>query len=181
VLAKLYQSTNRPADAYAVLTLAPEGFSPTPEMPEIAEAQALLEALAQTEESGRRGSTPAAAASTNRLRQRAHCDARPRRAGGDRSLRRSPRTAGGRLRPVGGQLGAGRVAADKGSPSSATLRQYPIPRRLVSLTAQLGSRIGSLESTAKGKLIWYLRSPRSDPAAMTIWRYASEQMPASWQ
>jgi class 3 adenylate cyclase/predicted ATPase len=45
-LAKLYQSTGRPADAYAVLAPALEGFSPTPEMPEISEAQALLERLA---------------------------------------------------------------------------------------------------------------------------------------
>jgi predicted ATPase len=48
-LAKLYQSTARPADAYSVLEPALEGFSPTPEMPEIAEAQALLAALAKTE------------------------------------------------------------------------------------------------------------------------------------
>jgi len=41
-LAKLYQSTNRPAEAHVVLAPALEGFSPTPEMPEIAEAQALL-------------------------------------------------------------------------------------------------------------------------------------------
>ena len=41
-LAKLYQSTGRPADARAVLAPALEGFAPTPEMPEIAEAQALL-------------------------------------------------------------------------------------------------------------------------------------------
>jgi class 3 adenylate cyclase/tetratricopeptide (TPR) repeat protein len=46
-LAKLYQSTGRPADAHAVLAPALEGFSPTPEMPEIAEAQALLAALAK--------------------------------------------------------------------------------------------------------------------------------------
>ncbi|HME83759.1 MAG TPA: hypothetical protein VKG91_04205 [Roseiarcus sp.] len=45
-LAKLYQSTARLADAHAVLAPALEGFSPTPEMPEIAEAQALLERLA---------------------------------------------------------------------------------------------------------------------------------------
>jgi hypothetical protein len=45
-LAKLYQSTGRPAYAYAVLAPALEGFSPTPEMPEIAEAQTLLERLA---------------------------------------------------------------------------------------------------------------------------------------
>jgi predicted ATPase len=45
-LAKLYQSTARPDEAYAVLAPALEGFTPTPEMPEIAEAQALLERLA---------------------------------------------------------------------------------------------------------------------------------------
>ena len=45
-LAKLYQSTGRPADAHGVLAPALEGFAPTPEMPEIAEAQALIERLA---------------------------------------------------------------------------------------------------------------------------------------
>ncbi len=44
-LAKLYQSSDRPIDAHAVLAPALEGFSATPEMPEIAEAQALLAAL----------------------------------------------------------------------------------------------------------------------------------------
>ena len=44
-LAKLYQSTGRPAEAHAVLAPALEGFLPTPEMPEIAEAQALLVAV----------------------------------------------------------------------------------------------------------------------------------------
>jgi hypothetical protein len=45
-LARLYQSTGRPVEGHAVLALALEGFAPTPEMPEIAEAQALLERLA---------------------------------------------------------------------------------------------------------------------------------------
>jgi class 3 adenylate cyclase/predicted ATPase len=45
-LAKLYQSTARLAEAHAVLSPALEDFAPTPEMPEIAEAQALLERLA---------------------------------------------------------------------------------------------------------------------------------------
>ena len=49
-LAKLYQSTAHPADAHAVLAPALEGFAPTPEMPEIAEAQALLAALEETDE-----------------------------------------------------------------------------------------------------------------------------------
>jgi len=46
-LARLYHSTGRPAEAHAVLVPALEGFSPTSEMPEIAEAQALLAGLAQ--------------------------------------------------------------------------------------------------------------------------------------
>jgi len=49
-LAKLYQSTGRAVEAHAVLASALEGFSQTPEMPEIAEAQALLAALAETDE-----------------------------------------------------------------------------------------------------------------------------------
>src|SRR5208283_5293572 len=48
--AKLYQSTGRPVEAHDALTPALEGFSPTPEMPEIAESQALLAALAETGE-----------------------------------------------------------------------------------------------------------------------------------
>jgi predicted ATPase len=43
-LAKLYRSTARLAEAEAVLAPALEGFASTPEMPEIAEAQALLAA-----------------------------------------------------------------------------------------------------------------------------------------
>jgi predicted ATPase len=43
---KLCHSTGRPTDAHAVLAPALEGFSPTPEMPEITEAQALMERLA---------------------------------------------------------------------------------------------------------------------------------------
>ena len=44
-LAKLYRSTSRDADAYLVLVPALEGFAPTAEMPEIAEARALLAAV----------------------------------------------------------------------------------------------------------------------------------------
>ena len=49
-LAKLCHATGRDADAHAALAPALEGFAPTPEMPEIAEAQVLLAALAETEE-----------------------------------------------------------------------------------------------------------------------------------
>ena len=49
-LARLYQSTGRPTEAHAVLAPALEGFASTPEMPEIAEAQALLAALTETDE-----------------------------------------------------------------------------------------------------------------------------------
>ena len=44
-LTKLYQSTSRPAEAHTVLAPAVEGFSPTPEMPEIADARTLLLAI----------------------------------------------------------------------------------------------------------------------------------------
>jgi len=44
-LANLYQSTGRPVDAHDVLAAALKGFTPTPELPEIAEAQTLLAAL----------------------------------------------------------------------------------------------------------------------------------------
>ena len=46
-LAKLYRSTGRPAEAQAVLAPALEGFAPTPDLPEIAEAEALLTAIGQ--------------------------------------------------------------------------------------------------------------------------------------
>jgi adenylate cyclase len=48
-LAKLYHQGGRDVDAYTVLDAALEGFSPTPELPEIEQAQALRAELAQTE------------------------------------------------------------------------------------------------------------------------------------
>jgi predicted ATPase len=47
-LAKLCQSLSRPAEAQAVLAPALEGFASTPEMPEIAQADSLRAALAQS-------------------------------------------------------------------------------------------------------------------------------------
>jgi predicted ATPase len=44
-LAKLYEAANRGADAHAVLAPAVEGFPPTRQFPELAEAQTLLSAL----------------------------------------------------------------------------------------------------------------------------------------
>jgi hypothetical protein len=49
-LARLYQSTDSPLEAHDVLAPALEGFSPTPEFPEIEEPQTLLAALAETAE-----------------------------------------------------------------------------------------------------------------------------------
>ena len=45
-LAKLYQSTRRPAEAHAVLAPALAGFAATPDMPEIGEARGLLAEVA---------------------------------------------------------------------------------------------------------------------------------------
>jgi predicted ATPase len=58
-LAKLYQATGRCAEGHAVLASALEGFSPTPEMPEIAEAQTLLERLAHGDEGAIASKDPA--------------------------------------------------------------------------------------------------------------------------
>jgi predicted ATPase len=44
-LAKLYRAANRDADAHAVLAPVVEGFPPTQQFPELAEAQTLLSAL----------------------------------------------------------------------------------------------------------------------------------------
>jgi hypothetical protein len=41
----MLHAVGRSADAHAVLAPALEGLAPTPEMPEIAEAQALMERL----------------------------------------------------------------------------------------------------------------------------------------
>ena len=49
-LAKLYQSTSCPVEGHAVLAPALKGFAPTDEMAEIAQAQALLAALEETDE-----------------------------------------------------------------------------------------------------------------------------------
>jgi len=69
-LVRLYRATGRIADAHAVLGPALEGFAPTPEFPEIVEARALFDALAQTDEvrsaSGVRREPPTAADSVRR-------------------------------------------------------------------------------------------------------------------
>jgi predicted ATPase len=44
-LAKLYQSISRATEAQAILSAALEDFRPTPEFPEVAEAQALIATL----------------------------------------------------------------------------------------------------------------------------------------
>jgi len=48
-LAKLYRTANRDADAHAVLVPAVEGFPPTEQFPELAEAQTLFAALSQSD------------------------------------------------------------------------------------------------------------------------------------
>ena len=88
-LAKLYQSTGRPVDAHAVLGPALEGFPPTPEMLEIAEAEALLAFLAETRRSRRSRPGSASDAIARGLRQRAHRRAGFWRARTARSLRQS--------------------------------------------------------------------------------------------
>jgi CheY-like chemotaxis protein len=47
--------TGRPAESHGILAPALEGFAPTPEMPEIAKAQALLAALDGSDATAQRG------------------------------------------------------------------------------------------------------------------------------
>jgi predicted ATPase len=62
-LAELYQSMGRPNEAHAVIAPGLEGFALTSEMPEIAEAEALLAGLGET------GEVKSAAASRQRRLQ----------------------------------------------------------------------------------------------------------------
>ena len=118
--------------------------------------------------------------------------ARLRRAGNDGSLRQSPRvgvwrqgcagTIGGRLWPMGRQLHARRVAIDAGARGGlpqrrrgetrfARGRRRPSRRRDHLLVRRRVSR-GAGSS-------WNVRSPCSNPAATTIWPFASDRTPAS--
>ena len=180
-LAKLYQSTGRPAEAHAVLAPALEGFAPTPEMPEIAEAQALLAALAETDE------VKAEAAHRQRLTQlhvsygnaliaargygapettEAFARARESTAG-DKD---APRAIVGRLRLMGRQLHARRVAIDAGAFSGLPQRHSARPDSPEAGVAHrvAGARAGSRASIARLRIIWNGRSPCSNPAEMTI-------------
>ena len=122
-LAKLYRAANRDADAHAVLAPAVEGFPPTQHFPELTEAQALLAALAQSDEVRN-----AAAVHQRRLRlqtsygQCADLGQGTSRAGNERGLCARPRIGkpGGRpvrtvlrlLRSLGGTFNPLRTRTD---------------------------------------------------------------------
>ena len=161
-------------------------------MPEIAEAQALLAALAQTDE------VKAQAARRQRLTQlqvaygNALIAAR-----GYGAPETTEAFARARESASGDKDAPERLAADYGLwvgsyvrgelPSMrahaaaflATSRRDPIRPRPASPIAPLGSRTGSPESIAKRGIIWNERLPCSNPAATTIWPFASASTPAS--
>ena len=124
-LAKVYQSTARLANAHAVLAPAFEGFAPTWKCPRSPKRGAI--GGARRDRGGQSGGHAAAAADAIAclLWQRAHCRARLRGCGNDRGVRQSPRvgsrrqgrarTVGGRLRLMGRQLHARRVAINAGA------------------------------------------------------------------
>ena len=137
-----------------------------------------------------RRSERATDAVAGRLRQRALCGARAWRAGNDRSVRQSPRvggrrqgcarTTGGRLRSVGRQLRARRVAIDAGARGGLPQRRrgearFAGGRRRPS--HRRDRHAGSPASIAKRGIIWNARSPCSNPAATTIWPFASDMDP----
>ena len=162
-------------------------------MPEIAEAQALLAALAETDEvKARSGAAAATDAVARRLRQRAHRGARlsARRKRRKPSPEPASRRLATRTRPNGWRptTAYGSAATCEAScrrcgrtrrPSSATSRRDPIRPRPASRIASPGSPTGSPESIAKRGIIWNARSPCSNPAATTIWPFASDRTPAS--
>ena len=193
-LAKLYCATARPAEGHAVLAPALEGFSPTPEMPEIAEAETLLAAVAQTDEfkaqaDQRRRLTQLHVAYGNALvAARGYGAAETTEAFAKASSRRlTKRTRQNDWRPTGA-YGLAPTCVETchrcgrtRRPSCATSKQDPIPPRLASRIAPPGSFAGSPASIARRGIIWNARSPCSNPAATMIWPFASAMTPASAQ
>ena len=192
-LAKLYQSTGRPADAHAVLAPALEGFSPTPEMPEIAEAQALLAALSETDEvkaeaaqrqrltqlhvaygnaliAARGYGAPETTEAFARARELASGDKdAPERLAADFGLWVGSYARGELAVDAGARGGLpqrrrGETRFARGRRRASRRRDHLLVRRRVSRGA--GSS-------------WNARSPCSNPAATTIWPFASDWTPAS--
>ena len=117
-LAKLYQSTGRPAEAHGVLAPALEGFAPTPEMPEIAEAQALLAALrGDGGGQGRGGAARAATGFAGGLWRGAHT-----LRGGSGAQETTEAFARARKSAQGDKNLPGRLAADYGLWASSYVR-----------------------------------------------------------
>ena len=194
-LAKLYQSTGRPADAHAVLVPALEGFSPTPEMPEIAEAQALLTALAATDD------VRAQIAQRHRLTQlqvsygnaliaaRGHTApetteafAKVREFGADGADFRELAAADYGLWVAShgrGELPP--MPSPFGSVPRETSRQDPTWSRPVSPIEWPALPIGSLASIARRGSISNARSPCSSLAGTTMSHFASAKTPVLLQ
>ena len=192
-LAKLYQSTGRPAEAHAVLAPALEGFAPTPEMPEIAEAQALLTALAATDE------VKAEAAHRQRLTQlhvsygNALIAARGYGAPETTEAFAKARESASGDKDAPGRLAAdyglwvgsytrGELAVDAGARNGISQRrgseaQFARSKRRPSRRRDLLA--GSPANIAKRGIIWNERSPCSNPAATTIWPFVLDRTPAS--
>ena len=184
-LAKLYQSTARPVDAHDVLAPALEGFSPTPELPQIAEAKALFEALAgdQTNES-RSGAAARKAEIADQLRPGDGLVERLRRRGDQGGPRANPEARGperqcrraheGALRAMGRFVHGRRTQSrptrrPKASSARRNWRATPPPPRpprglwdrLASFKA--GSR--RLANICARRYVFIVRAGRPPPAA----------------
>ena len=162
-------------------------------MPEIAEAQALLAALAADRRGQGRSS---ASTATDAVARRRTATRSSRRAATARRKRRKPsqepasRRLATRMRPNDWRptTAYGSAATCEAScrrcgrtqrPSSATSRRDPIRPRPASPIAPSESLAGSPASIARRGIIWKARSPCSNPAATTIWRFALDGTPAS--
>ncbi len=193
-LAKLYQSTARPADAHGVLAPALEGFSPTPGMPEIGEAQALLAALEETDE---------VKVDAAQRRRRLHLHVAYGNAliatRGYGAPETSEAFALARASAYGEKDAPDRLAADYGLWASSSTRgelaatrahaaaflhdveARPDSPRPALRIASSGALTRPPVSTSKRAVIWNARSRCSRRAETTISPFASDKTPASRQ
>ena len=191
-LAKLYQTTGRPVEAEAALAPALDGFAPTPEMPEIAEAQALLAALEATDE------VKADARQRRRLTQlHAAQGVALFAARGGGALETTEAFAKARESASRDEDAPERLTADYGlwvggyvRGELASMRAWaaaflsdtearPIRRRPASHIARPGSPAGSPASIVRLGITWNAHSACSCPAATTISPFASDWIPVS--
>ncbi len=190
-LAKLYQSTTARSRRMTSSPPRSKVFRRRREMPEIAEAQALLAALAATEEVKAAAARSVQIEAARRLRQRTYSPrghgarettaafAKARKSASATRMRRGdwlPTTVCGSAATRRGELPEMRAHAAaflddlKATPDSPKQASPIAPPELLA---------GSPANTRKRGITWNERSPCSNPAVTTIWPFALDRTPVS--